>query len=195
MPPILLFQQNDTEFYGGVSTPINPVENKNDVQYYKVDKKKIIKEHSGNNVDLNKLKSELVSKSVKHSGKDELPNIKDLGEEPSEPGVLSSISNFIDNPTGVNNSDNMETEARLERQGREVVAGEEALKQVGNDLIIKPVEAVKEGFIDPAYEGIIDSATQVKESIEKSLLDVKNFGNQVLLFGGGFLLLYMLRKS
>lgn len=195
MPPILLFQQNDPDFYGGVSTPINPQENKNDTQYYKVDKKKVIKEHSGNNADLNKLKGDLLSKSVKHSGKDELPNIKDLGEEPSEPGILSRVSNFIDNPTGINNSNNVETEARLERQGREVVAGEEAVKQVGNDLIIKPAEAVKENVLDPAYTGIIDSANQVKETLEKSVSDVKNFGNQVLLFGGGFLLLYMLRKS
>ena len=149
MPPIQLFQQNDPDFYGGVSTPINPLENNKDTSYYKLDKKKIVKEHSGNNVDLNKLKIDLVSKSVKHSGKDELPNIKDLGEEPSEPGILSRVSNFIDNPLGIDNSKNMETEARLERQGREVVAGEEAVKQVGNDLIIKPAEAVKENFKSP----------------------------------------------
>lgn len=82
-------------------------------------------------------------------------NIKDIKKLQTSKDV-SGFSQFINNPLGLNMEESMETEARLERQGREV-AGIEVdsqglnfvgLKQVRNDLIDKPAEAVVDTATD-----------------------------------------------
>lgn len=191
MPPKLSFESNpDPNYYGGkpisFSNSTLTEHKKDNVHHKKIDTKKVIPEFSSNNKELldlkNHTKVNIKSDDTEHSGKDELPNVKDLGEAPSQPTIMSRVAGFIDNPLGVDSSKNMETEARLERQGREVVSGTQAVNQVKNDLIDKPTEAV------------VDSAKILKDTLDKGLENISNFGNNVMLVGGAVLLLYLLKN-
>lgn len=195
MPPKLTFEANpDPNYYGGKPISFNnqDKEHKKDIIHKKVDVKKVIPDFQKNNKELLDLKTHTKVDNlepVEHSGKDELPSMKDLGEKPSEPSITDRVVKFIDNPLGMNPSKDpkkMETEARLERQGRKVVAGEDAYQEVKEQIIEKPAEAVS--------EGIIESGQQIKETIDKGLESISNFGNNVLLIGSAVLLIYLLKN-
>lgn len=191
MPPILLFQQNDNDFYGGVATPLRRENNIKDVEHIKVDKKKVIPEYNLKNPDLNKLKNiNPKVEPVKHSGKDEEPNIK---EEPKEQTIGERITNFINNPLEVDNNQNMEIEAKRERQGFKIVKGEEALGELKRDVEEVGTE-IKREVIEPVYSGILEGAEDIKKSIDSTIQKAQNLGNSLLMFGGALLILFVLKK-
>ena len=186
MPPIKHLLQSDRNFYGNLvpkpnQDPVNTLENSalppNPMSNVP------LTNNLQQSIAVNKLSNDLNTNTNLDSKVKPPPISSELNQKDTkrydsnkEISSFARFSNFIDNPLNMDNDKNMETEARLEKQGREVVGFDrrsgpnlDGIRQVRNDLIDKPGEAV------------IDFAKDTFNFVENKLVQA------VMLVGGIYL--------
>ena len=150
MPPIKHLIENDKKFYGSIKP--SGVGDPNKLEYPAPPPNPASKIPLTNdlqrNIETEKLTADLsTAENLEARVKPPAPS-SELNIKDTKKIELSGFSKFIENPLGLDQSKSMETEARLDRQGREVVGFDEqgpnwdGLRQVRNDLVDKPIEAV-----------------------------------------------------
>ncbi len=163
MPPVLLLK-NDKDFYGTLkpkgkgdvgklerpAPPPNPM-NPN-IALTTNEARQNFKERVTENIAGQDTREKPVST-------DELreTNIKKLQNE--NDSVMNRVVRFVNDPMGIDDDKSVKPDTEMRLNKREIVAGSDAVNQIRNDLIDKPVEAAE------------DTIKQVSDNISNFLND------------------------
>ncbi len=180
MPPIKHLLESDKSFYGNLVPTKNP-DPSNTLEKSALPPNPMSKVPLTNNLQqniaVNKISNDLNTNTNLDSKVKPPPLSAELNQKDTKKydsgKEISSFAKFIDNPLNIDNDKNMETEARLERQGREVVGFDrrsgpnlDGIRQVKNDLVDKPAEAV----IDTATNFAKDTFNFVENKLVQAVM-------------------------
>ncbi len=180
MPPIKHLLESDRNFYGNLVPKQNP-DPVNTLENSALPPNPMSKIPLTNNLQqsiaVNKISNDLNTNTNLDSKVKPPPISSELNQKDTKRydsgKEMSGFAKFIDNPLNIDNDKNFETEARLEKQGREVVGFDrrsgpnlDGIRQVRNDLLDKPAEAV----IDTVNEFAKDTFNFVENKLVQAVM-------------------------
>jgi len=180
MPPIKHLLEGDRNFYGNLVPKQNP-DPVNTLENSALPPNPMSKIPLTNNLQqsiaVNKISNDLNTNTNLDSKVKPPPISSELNQKDTKRydsgKEMSGFAKFIDNPLNIDNDKNFETEARLEKQGREVVGFDrrsgpnlDGIRQVRNDLLDKPAEAV----IDTVNEFAKDTFNFVENKLVQAVM-------------------------